>query len=536
MDTATFDYLIVGGGSAGCVLAARLSENPDITVALLEAGPADKNILIHVPLGLALLAKNGQANWCFNTTPQPGLNGRRGYQPRGKVLGGSSSINAMVYARGQREDYDAWAAEGNPGWSFEEVLPYFKRAEDNARGADAFHATGGPLHVQDLTSHNPLTARFVEAGRQAGFAVNADFNGATQEGVGPYQVTHKNGERFSAAKAYLTPNQQRPNLQVITGAHIVKILLEKKRATGVEFVQGGATQQLFARREVLLCAGALQSPQILMLSGIGPRQHLLDHRIVPVHDLAGVGQNLHDHLDVVQLVNAPSAKESLGISVGGVTRLVRSIFEWRKQRTGQLTSNAAEAGGFIKSQAGEPTPDLQFHFVVAKLVNHGRTTVLGHGYSCHLCVLRPKSRGSVQLASSDPFTPPLIDPGYLSHPDDMARMVRGFKIMRSVLQQEALASLGGKESPTSASAQSDLEIEQFIRNNADTIYHPVGTCRMGKGPLDVVDAELRLHGISGLRVVDASVMPNLVSGNTNAPTIMIAEKAADLIKAAAAGH
>jgi len=536
MDTATFDYLIVGGGSAGCVLAARLTENPDITVALLEAGPQDKNILIHVPLGLALLAKYGQDNWRFNTTPQPGLNGRRGYQPRGKVLGGSSSINAMIYARGQREDYDAWAAEGNPGWSFEEVLPYFKRAEDNARGANAFHATGGPLHVQDLTSPNPLTARFVEAGRQAGFAVNTDFNGATQEGVGPYQVTHKNGERFSAAKAYLTPNLHRPNLRVITGAHIVKVLLEKKRATGVEFVQGGATQRLFARREVLLCAGALQSPHILMLSGIGPRQHLLDHRIVPVHDLAGVGQNLHDHLDVVQMVSAPRAKESVGISPGGIARLVRSIFEWRKQRTGLLTSNGAEAGGFIKSKPTEPVPDLQLHFMVGKLVDHGRKTVLGHGYACHVCVLRPKSRGSVQLASSDPLMPPLIDPGYLSHPDDMDRMVAGFKIMRTVLQQEALASLGGKESPTSARAQSDLEIEQFIRDNADTIYHPVGTCRMGTGPLDVVDAELRVHGIAALRVVDASVMPRLVSGNTNAPTIMIAEKAADLIQAAAAGH
>jgi len=533
MESATFDYLIVGGGSAGCVLAARLSEDPNTTVALLEAGPVDKNILIHVPLGLALLAKYGQANWRFQTTAQPGLNGRRGYQPRGKVLGGSSSINAMIYARGQREDYDAWAAEGNPGWSFDEVLPYFKRAEDNARGADAFHATGGPLHVQDLTSPNPLTARFVEAGRQAGFPVNTDFNGVTQEGVGAFQVTHKNGERFSAAKAYLTPNLHRPNLKVITGAHIGKILLEKKRATGVEFVLGGVTQQLLARREVLLCAGALQSPQVLMLSGIGPRQHLLEHRIVPVHDLPGVGQNLHDHLDVVQMVSAPRATESLGISLGGVARLVRSIFEWRKQRTGLLTSNGAEAGGFVKSKPTEPTPDLQFHFMIGKLVDHGRTTVLGHGYACHVCVLQPKSRGSVQLASADPFTPPLIDPGYFSHPDDMVRMVEGFKIMRTVLQQEALASLGGTESAKSADAHTDQEIEQFIRNNADTIYHPVGTCRMGRGAMDVVDAELRVHGIAGLRVVDASIMPRIVSGNTNAPTIMVAEKAADLIKASA---
>jgi choline dehydrogenase-like flavoprotein len=531
MESATFDYLIVGGGSAGCVLAARLSEDPGVTVALLEAGPVDKNILIHVPLGIALLAKNGQANWGFSTTAQPGLNGRQGYQPRGKVLGGSSSINAMIYARGQAQDYDAWAAEGNPGWSYQEVLPYFLRAEDNARGASALHATGGPLHVQDLTSPNPLAARFVEAGQQAGFPLNTDFNGATQEGVGMYQVTHKNGERFSAAKAYLTPHTNRPNLQVITDAHVVKILLAGRQATGVEFVRGGVAQQLLARREVLLCAGALQSPHILMLSGIGPRQHLLDHQVVPVHDLPGVGEHLHDHLDAVQLIRAPRVTESLGISVGGVARIARAIFEWRAQRTGLLTSNVAEAGGFIKSSPAEATPDLQLHFVVAKLVNHGRTTVLGHGYSCHLCVLRPKSRGNVRLASNDAHMAPRIDPQFLSHRDDVDRMVQGFKIMRNILAQPALAALGGHESPKSAAAQTDLQIEQFIRDNADTIYHPVGTCRMGSGPMDVVDAQLRVHGIGKLRVVDASVMPRVVSGNTNAPTIMIAEKAADLIKA-----
>lgn len=535
MESATFDYLIVGGGSAGCVLAARLSEDPDVTVALLEAGPVDKNILIHVPLGIAVLAKNGQANWAFSTTAQPGLNGRQGYQPRGKVLGGSSSINAMIYARGQAQDYDDWAAQGNPGWSYQEVLPYFLRAEDNARGASALHATGGPLHVQDLTSPNPLAARFVQAGQQAGFAVNTDFNGATQEGVGMYQVTHKNGERFSAAKAYLTPNLSRPNLHVVTDAHVVKILLNGRQATGVEFVQGGVTQQLLARREVLLCAGALQSPHILMLSGIGPRQHLLDHQIVPVHDLPGVGEHLHDHLDAVQLIRAPRVTESLGISFGGVGRIARAVFEWRAQRTGLLTSNVAEAGGFIKSSPSEPTPDLQLHFVIAKLVNHGRTTVLGHGYSCHLCVLRPKSRGSVRLASNDALAAPRIDPQFLSHRDDMERMVQGFKIMRNILAQPALAALGGYESPKSASAQSDLQIEQFIRDNADTIYHPVGTCRMGSGPLDVVDAELRVRGIAKLRVVDASIMPRIVSGNTNAPTIMVAEKAADMIKASHRG-
>jgi choline dehydrogenase-like flavoprotein len=533
MNSDQFDYLIIGGGSAGCVLAARLSEDPTVNVALLEAGPTDKNILIHVPMGLGAMAQMGTANWKFNTTPQPGFNGRVGYQPRGKVLGGSSSINAMVYIRGQKEDYDAWAAEGNPGWAFKDLLPYFKRAEDNARGADEYHATGGPLHVQDLTSPNGLLPPFIEAGRQAGFPVNTDFNGESQEGIGAYQVTHKNGERWSAAKGYLTPHLSRPNLRVFTGAHICKVLLEKKRATGIEFIHEGQTKQLRANREVLVCAGALQSPQVLMLSGIGPKAHLLEHSIVPVHDLPGVGQNLHDHVDVVQMVNAPAAKESVGLTPGGIARLVRGIFEWRNQRTGVLTSNAAEAGGFVKSSPQERTPDLQFHFLVAKLVNHGRTTVLGHGYSCHICLLRPKSRGSLKLASNNPLDAPLIDPNFLGERDDMDRMIKGFKIMRTLLQQPALTALGGTESAKSASVTNDLDIEQFIRNNADTIYHPVGTCRMGNGPMDVVDAELRVRGIEGLRVVDASIMPQVVSGNTNAPVIMIAEKAADLIKAAA---
>jgi choline dehydrogenase-like flavoprotein len=529
-----FDYIIVGGGSAGSVLAARLSEDPDTTVALLEAGPADKSVFIHCPAGLAVIAKNGDANWKFETTVQPGLNGRRGYQPRGKVLGGSSSINAMIYIRGQREDYDHWAAEGNPGWSYDEVLPYFKKAEDNARGADAFHGSGGPLHVQDLTSPHGLGSVFVEAGRQAGFKRNPDFNGADQEGVGVYQVTHKNGERFSAAKGYLTPNLDRPNLRVFTGAHTTRILLEHKRAVGVEFVHEGDTKQLRANKEVLLCAGALQSPQILMLSGIGPHKHLLENGIATVHDLPGVGQNLHDHIDIVQVVNAPHLTETFGISFAGIVNVIKGIFEWRGKRIGMLTTNFAEAGGFIKSQPQERTPDLQLHFAIAKLVDHGRTTVLGHGYSCHVCLLRPVSRGSVQLASKDPFSAPLIDPNFLGARDDVERLVRGFKIMRNLLQQPALASQGGAEIAASARAEGDFQIEQFIRDNADTVYHPVGSCRMGKGTMDVVDHALRVHGIQGLRVVDASIMPRVVSGNTNAPTIMIAEKAADMIRAARA--
>ncbi|WP_296448010.1 GMC family oxidoreductase, partial [Rhodoferax sp. UBA5149] len=498
-----FDYIIVGAGSAGCVLAARLSENPAIMVALLEAGPADSSVLIHCPAGLALIAKNGQANWKFDTVPQPGLNGRRGYQPRGKVLGGSSSVNAMIYARGHRDDYDHWAAEGNPGWAYDDVLPYFKRAEHNERGADAFHGADGPLNVMDLRSPNRFGPVFVAAGQQAGFVHNTDFNGAQQEGVGMFQVTHKNGERFSAADAYLTPHLSRPNLRVFTGAHTTRVLMERKRAVGVELHHEGQVKQLKAAREVLLCAGALQSPQILMLSGIGPHAHLLENGIATVHDLPGVGQHLHDHVDVVQVVDAPQAKELFGLSLSGMVRAIKGIFEWRNLRSGMLTTNFAEAGGFIKSQPSEAIPDLQLHFVIAKLLNHGRTTTFGHGYSCHVCLLRPRSRGSVTLASKDPLEPPMIDPNFLGERDDMDRLIRGFKLMRQILSQPALAGIGGKELAASAAAQSDAQIEHYIRDHADTIYHPVGSCRMGNGPLDVVDAQLRVRGIDALRVVDA---------------------------------
>jgi choline dehydrogenase-like flavoprotein len=527
-----FDYIIVGGGSAGCVLAGRLSEDPQVRVALLEAGPADASVLIHCPAGLALIAKTGQANWALSTVPQPGLNGRRGYQPCGKVLGGSSSVNAMIYIRGHHDDYDHWAEEGNSGWSWRDVLPYFKRAEHNERGADEFHGVGGPLNVMDLSSPNHFGPVFVQAAVQAGYSQNRDFNGEQQEGFGVYQVTHRSGERFSAAKAYVTPNLGRPNLRVITNAHTTRVLMEGRRAVGVEYRQGGQLKQLKPAREVILSAGALKSPQILMLSGIGPSAQLQAYGIAVTHDLSGVGRNLHDHPDVIQVVDAPNLTELFGLSPRTIGRIVKSVFEWRGSRSGRLTTNFAEAGGFVRSGPDAPLPDLQLHFVIAKLVDHGRKTVLGLGYSCHVCLLRPDSRGSISLASGDPMAPPLIDPNFLGERTDVDRMVRGFKITRNILAQKALAEYGGRELPTSAAARTDEEIEQFIRGHADTIYHPVGTCRMGSGPGDVVDAQLRVHGVDRLRVVDASIMPRIVAGNTNAPTIMIAEKAADMIKAA----
>ncbi len=527
-----FDYVIVGGGSAGCVLAARLSENPFVRVCLLEAGPIDKSVLIHCPAGFPLLAKTGGANWAFETVPQPGLNGRRGYQPRGKVLGGSSSINAMIYVRGQPDDYDGWAAEGNIGWGWADVLPYFKRAENNERGGDDLHGIGGPLNVMDLPSPHRFGPVFVEAAVQAGLAANRDFNGAQQEGAGLYQVMQKNGERCSAANAYLKPILDRPNLAVVTDAHTQRVVLEGRKAVAVEATIDGEVQTVRARREVIVCTGALQSPQILMLSGIGPGEHLQRHGIATRVDLPGVGRHLHDHIDVVAVLDAPHLKDLFGLSFAGALAMRKAVFEWRRHRRGALTTNYAEGGAFLRSRPEEPRPDLQLHFVVAKLLDHGRKTVFGHGYSCHVCLLRPKSRGQVELASADPFAAPRIDPAFLAERDDVDRLVRGFKAMRHILEQPALAGHGARELAASAAARSDEEIERFVRSHADTIYHPVGTCRMGPGPLDVVDAELRVRGIDNLRVVDASIMPSIVSGNTNAPTIMIAEKAAAMIATA----
>jgi len=540
-DVSAFDYVIVGAGSAGCVLANRLSVDASATVCLLETGPADTHPLIRVPIGLVWLMMSRRLNWRYLTAPQRQLGNRRLFWPRGKVLGGSSSTNAMCYTRGHRSDYDGWAALGNEGWSYDEVLPLFRRSENQARGASEYHGTGGPLHVADLRSPNELSLAFVAAGLEAGYPRNDDVNGVEQEGVGLAQVTQKEGERWSVARAYLQPARDRPNLTVVTGARVTRVLLDGNRATGVACLATGGTIELRARREVVLCAGAVSSPHLLLLSGIGPEDELARHAIPRVHVLPGVGRNLQDHLDVL-IVHQCTKPVSLGISPGNVFRQPKHLFDYVMYRSGPFTSNAAEAIGFVTSDPSEPIPDLQFHFTPARLDGHARDlsraafTMLGHGYALHVCNLRPKSRGRVGLASADPLADPLIDPDYLSHPDDMAALVAGVKAARRVLAAKAFDPYRGEELFPGPGVATDAAIRAFIRRKAETIYHPAGTCRMGGDLMAVVDHSLKVRGVQGLRVADASIMPTLVGGNTNAPTVMIAEKAAEMILAEARGR
>ena len=528
-----FDYVIVGGGSAGCVLANRLSEDPEITVCLLEAGPPDRHPLIHMPLGILWMMRSKVLNWNFYTQPEPEMGRRRMFWPRGRTLGGSSSSNAMCYLRGHPADYDEWAALGNPGWSFAEVLPYFKRSQNQERGGSAYHGIGGPLNVADLRSPSPLTSVFVKAGMEAGLPHNIDFNGENSDGVGPFQVTQINGRRCSTARAYLKPVRARPNLTVFTGAHATKIVIEQKRAKAVDYQQDGRSRRVSAKHEVILSAGAVQSPRLLMLSGVGDRQQLHAVGVEPLHHLPGVGKNLQDHLDII-LVQRCRLPVTYGITWRNVALGAVNLYRYLTAGRGMFTTNGAEGCAVTRGAPTEPLPDLQFHFSPGKLRKHSRDLkfLCGDGYSLHVCNLRPKSRGEICLASADPLAPPVIHANYLTHPDDMEHMVNGFKLARRILAAPAFAPYRVDEIVPGAAIASDDEIRQFIRNNAETIYHPVSTCKMGSDPLAVVDARLCVHGIDGLRVVDASIMTNLIGGNTNAPTVMIAEKAADMIKAA----
>lgn len=531
-----YDYIIVGAGSAGCVLANRLSADPDIRVLLLEAGPRDWHPFIHMPAGLAKLVNRKGINWNYDTAAEPALNGRRLWWPRGKVLGGSSSINAMCYIRGVPADYDDWSRQGAHGWGWRDVLPYFLRSEGNQRGADALHGSDGPLGVADLRHHNRLSDVFIEAAQQAGYPHNPDFNGARQQGVGLYQVTQRNGARCSAAVAYLDPARARPNLQIVTGALASRILVRRDqgaRAHGVAWRARGREHQAHATREVLLCSGTINSPQLLMLSGIGPADALRALGIDVTADVAGVGGNLQDHLDICTLRHSTQP-----ITYDRISDLRIGIDYFLRGRRGAGTSNIAEAGGFIRSPlATDDRADIQFHFVPAMLDDHGRHRLPGDGYTLHACFLRPRSRGRISLASANPADSPRIEARYLGDPDgfDLRMMVECARASREILAQAAFAPYRGAPIFPSRDDLDDAGLAAFVRAKAESVYHPIGTCRMGDDALAVVDPQLRVHGVEGLRVVDASVMPSLIGGNTNAPTIMIAERAADLILGKPAG-
>ncbi|AOK28186.1 MULTISPECIES: GMC family oxidoreductase [Burkholderia] len=531
-----YDYIIVGGGSGGASLAGRLADAcPDATIALIEAGGhTERNPLVNIPVGIAALVPfKLRTNYGYETVPQPGLGGRRGYQPRGRGLGGSSAINAMVYTRGHPLDYDEWAQLGCTGWGWRDVLPYFRRAEGNQRGANEWHGALGPLTVSDLRFHNPFSERFIAAAHEAGYPLNDDFNGADQEGVGYFQVTHRDGARCSVARAYVY-GRTRPNLHVIVDATALRVVFDGKRATGVEVARGGRVETLGARAEVILSAGAFNTPQLLMCSGVGSATQLRRHGIALVHDAPEVGENLIDHIDFIinKRVNSP---DLVGICVRGFAKMGMQLFRYLAKRDGMLSSNVAEAGGFIKSEPGLDRPDLQLHFTTALVDDHNRRMHWGFGYSLHVCVLRPKSRGNVTLASRDARVAPLIDPRFFSDERDLEALIRGAKAARKILEAEPLASQGGRELYTSPN-DTDAQLRAAIIAHADTIYHPVGTCRMGSDARSVVDTELRVRGVEGLRVVDASVMPTLIGGNTNAPTVMIGERAADFIVAARKGR
>ncbi|MBS0578533.1 MAG: choline dehydrogenase [Proteobacteria bacterium] len=531
MNQPAYDYVIVGAGSAGCVLANRLSARSGLKVLLLEAGGPDVSPFIHMPAGLARLVGNHKINWGYYTEPQVQLGGRTLYWPRGRVLGGSSSINAMCYTRGHHLDYEEWAALAGPEWNYAAVLPYFLRAENQARGASKYHGVGGPLCVEDLKYRNPLSDVFVDAAAECGLMRNSDFNGPAQEGVGFYQVTQRNGRRCSAAAAYLKPALRRPNLEVRTHCLATRVVFSAGRAVAVEYRRGSGHPQLArAEREVLLAAGTLGSAQLLLLSGIGPPDQLRGLGIPITAEVAEVGRNLHDHLDFCTLYKS--------------TRPITYDFSrWQElavglryllTHNGPGVSNIAEAGAFVQTvRAPDARPDVQLHFVPAQLDDHGRKRLEGHGFTIHACALRPYSRGRIELRSANAEDAPRIHADYLSDARDLDVLLEGVELSRAIARAAAFGPYRGREVFPGEAATTRGEVEQVVRRKAETIYHPVGTCRMGSDSAAVVDVELRVRGTEGLRVADASVMPRLIGGNTNAPTIMIAEKAADCILRAA---
>ncbi|MBU2340355.1 MAG: GMC family oxidoreductase N-terminal domain-containing protein [Alphaproteobacteria bacterium] len=524
-----FDVIVVGGGSGGSAAAGRLAEAGK-SVCLLEAGPRNNTVLVKTP-GFMPFLRQG-SNYRYETVPQKGLNGRIGYQPRGRGLGGSSAINAMIYIRGHRWDYDHWAELGCSAWAYDDVLPYFKRAENNEQGADEFHGGDGPLHVSDQHWPNPGSKAFVEAATQLQLPHNSDFNGAKQEGFGIYQVTQKNGERWSSARAYVEPLRGNRNLDVRIGVTVQKIEIDDGRVTGVTYSVGGRQRTVRARGGVVLSAGAFNSPQVLMLSGIGPGAHLADHGITVKRDCEAVGSDLQDHVDYVSSWQTEST-EFIGDSLAGTVRMAKAIIEHRRKRTGIMTTPYAEAGGFWKVMQDAPAPDVQWHFVPAMLEDHGRMKVKGHGFSLHACVLRPESRGTVRLGSRNAADTPVIDPNFLDDERDMEVLRKGVRLSHRIVAAPAMAQYAPKDRYP-IDLDDDAALDHLIRDRADTVYHPVGTCRMGGDADSVVDPQLRVRGIDGLWVADASVMPRLIGGNTNAPSIMIGERCADFVKTALA--